>query len=235
MAKVLRVRLPHPLAVLLQGLIGGIRSRLLFYALFMLLGLWTFVEVAANVVTRDEITVYDAWIVKLLNMVADPAATRFFLTVTYLGGEWLWWIFAGTFLLLTVFRRRLEAGLLALSTGGGLLLVLAVKNLLDRERPVLDAPVHLETGFSFPSGHTTVSFCFYGFLTYLLCRQRRSPWLWLVMVLILALVVGAIGLSRVYLGVHYPSDVLAGVSLGLLWTSLCAWIYHWRQGKPAKD
>ena len=71
-------------------------------------------------------------------------------------------------------------------------------------------------GFSFPSGHSFVAISFYGFLIYLVARYCRGRYKYPLM-LLLFLVIPCVGISRVYLGVHYSSDVLAGFSLGGAW------------------
>lgn len=90
------------------------------------------------------------------------------------------------------------------------------KTFISRERPV-DVAYYVVEHFSFPSGHATTAMALYGLLAYFLYRHyyahaRRKLFLWLAAVLILA-----IGFSRIYLGVHYLSDVLAGFLLGALW------------------
>lgn len=89
-----------------------------------------------------------------------------------------------------------------------------IKGLIERERPAGPWLIE-ETGFSFPSGHAMVSIIFYGLIGYLVWVNVRSgrKAAWLVPVLTVALIM-CIGLSRIYLGVHYPSDVLAGFAAG---------------------
>ena len=88
-----------------------------------------------------------------------------------------------------------------------------LKNVFQRTRPEL-APLVPAPGYSFPSGHALMSAAFYGFLAYLLFRHCPSPLLKWSLVSLLTLLVLAIGFSRVYLGVHYLSDVLAGFAAG---------------------
>jgi undecaprenyl-diphosphatase len=112
-------------------------------------------------------------------------------------------------------RRRLTDALALAS-------VLVLANLLDevakfffaRPRPVLPVPLVHESGYSFPSGHAITALCFYGFVAYLVwvrLEWRTVSWL----VPLLELVILAIGFSRIYLGAHYPSDVLGGYLLGI--------------------
>lgn len=108
---------------------------------------------------------------------------------------------------------------LIISTGLNLLL----KNIVQRPRPnefrLID-----ETGYSFPSGHSMVSMAFYGFLIYLIYKFVKSKRLKWALMIVLSILIITIGISRIYLGVHYTSDVLAGftisVSYLIIYTSI---------------
>lgn len=99
---------------------------------------------------------------------------------------------------------------LLISTGLNLLL----KNIVQRPRPnefrLID-----ETGYSFPSGHSMVSMAFYGFLIYLIYKFVKSKRLKWILIIILSALIITIGISRIYLGVHYTSDVLAGFTISV--------------------
>lgn len=84
-----------------------------------------------------------------------------------------------------------------------------VKFIVSRPRPNVLRIVE-ETGYSFPSGHSMVSLSFYGFLVYLICKNTNNRLIKVLTILCAALIVLGIGFSRIYLGVHYASDVLAG-------------------------
>lgn len=100
------------------------------------------------------------------------------------------------------------------------------KNYFHRVRPV-DFSYYPETSFSFPSGHATVAMAFYGVLFYAIIRSRKlyaSKFRWLIAAI---LFIGMLGFSRLYLCVHYVSDIMAGYSLGLLWMLLAISIREW--------
>ena len=101
---------------------------------------------------------------------------------------------------------------------GALVLDLSLKYAFHRARP---APFFgpLPHTYSFPSGHALFSFCFYGVLAGLLADRVRSFKLRILVWTLAALLVAAIGVSRIYLGVHYPSDVIAGYLTATLWVS----------------
>lgn len=114
-----------------------------------------------------------------------------------------------------------ETSMLAVSLAGGWLLNVVLKEAFHRTRPDIQ---HLVSagGYSFPSGHAMIATAFYGMLGYLIwinLRRNNKP-SWYVMVLTFVLVV-AIGTSRVYLGVHFPSDVIAGFAVGGVWLLAC--------------
>ncbi|KRE50079.1 phosphatase PAP2 family protein [Paenibacillus sp. Soil724D2] len=117
-------------------------------------------------------------------------------------------------ILLIKFKHKWETLVLLIGvlTAWGLNQLL--KALFQRERPVGMWLIE-ENGFSFPSGHAMVSSLFYGLIGYLLWTNVRKIWkaAWLIPVVTIVVVV-CIGLSRIYLGVHYPSDVLAGFAAG---------------------
>ena len=107
-----------------------------------------------------------------------------------------------------------------ITVAGGGLLNLWLKSFFERERPNVNRIIEAE-GFSFPSGHSMGSMTYYGFLIYLVLRSKRKPYSKFGLGILLCLVILLIGISRIYLGVHYPSDVMAGYMAGSVWLVLC--------------
>jgi len=95
-----------------------------------------------------------------------------------------------------------------------------VKIIVRRDRPELINLVH-ETSFSFPSGHTMVSVTLYGFIIYLISKSKLSNKLKTLFIVLLTLLITLIVISRIYLGVHYFSDCMAGIALALAYLLLC--------------
>ena len=91
----------------------------------------------------------------------------------------------------------------------------ALKHIICRTRPVEIALIE-ENGYSFPSGHSMVSFAFYGLVIYLVYKSKLNKKLKILLITFLALLILNIGLSRIYLGVHYATDVIAGFALGYI-------------------
>lgn len=94
-----------------------------------------------------------------------------------------------------------------------------LKNILQRPRPIEHRIID-ESGYSFPSGHSMVSMAFYGFLIYLIFQNVKNKYLKWCLIIILALLIVSIGISRIYLGVHYTSDVIAGFLVALAYLSI---------------
>lgn len=164
---------------------------------------------------------------------------KFAIDLTSLGGHTvltLLVIIVGAYLLLA--GRRATAALLAGSAVGAALVSHGFKLLVDRARPdVVEHLVEVSTP-SFPSGHALLSACVYLTLGALLARQFPQPALRRFFIGVAAGITMLVGLSRVYLGVHWPSDVLAGWIVGALWAWGC-WVLAssmrsgGRRGRPA--
>lgn len=158
----------------------------------------------------------DLWFENLLFSVRTPFFLDVFTGITFFGNELTIAVIAGIVVLaLLYFKYRAYAlGLMITLIGAGAT-GYALKVLVARPRPSGLIPSVIETSFSFPSGHATAAMALYGFLTYFLCTLfpgKKSLILSAALLLI-----GSVGFSRLYLGVHFPSDVLAGYILGGLW------------------
>jgi undecaprenyl-diphosphatase len=167
---------------------------------------------------RQETAGFDAAVRNAVHAWAAPSFTFIMLGVTQLG--------SGPFLLgvgtLAVWRlaaagRKHAALLLAVAALGGEALDQILKLCFQRPRPEAFFGLAVPPTFSFPSGHALTATCFYGVLAALLAARTRllagKATLWALAAALVAL----IGLSRVYLGVHYPSDVLAGYAAAVVW------------------
>jgi membrane-associated phospholipid phosphatase len=149
---------------------------------------------------------------------ASPALTAFMQAVTMLGSaQGLTIVVLVAAVILFLRRAWVEAlALIAASAGAGLLDA-GLKLWFHRDRPSVTWALARETTFSFPSGHAMLSLVVYGMILYLILRLSRSRLLDVAASLIALPLILAIGVSRVYLGVHYPSDILAGYLAGAIW------------------
>ncbi len=131
--------------------------------------------------------------------------------------------------------RRISAAMLVISTGGGAVLTTVLKDVFGRARPDLFESGYTASFYSFPSGHATVAVGFYGTLAILVAWRLRGLRRWAVIAGGVLLVL-LIGYSRLYLGVHYPTDVLAGYLAAPLWVGAIALAYFlWRLVRGQKS
>jgi undecaprenyl-diphosphatase len=100
-----------------------------------------------------------------------------------------------------------------------------LKSVINRARPAHEHLVEVNT-LSFPSGHSMSAMAFYGFLIYLSLNSKITILLKVFLVAILAVTIFSIGISRIYLGVHFPSDVAAGFVGGLIWVTFCIVVFN---------
>jgi undecaprenyl-diphosphatase len=110
-----------------------------------------------------------------------------------------------------------------------LVLMLLLKQLFQRKRP-LSPLLKAAKGLSFPSGHAIMAVTFYGLLIYILQHAIESSWLRSLVSILLIVLILLIGFSRIYLRVHYASDVLGGFIIGLLWLIISLAIIKWLEG-----
>jgi len=187
--------------------------RLLLAFAGVLLPLWAFGELADEV-REAEAFPFDAPLLQFARGVASESLDRFFVPVARLGYEWGVVPFDVALVLALAAMRRLREGLFAgIALGGSALLNVGAKQLFARHRPSLWESIAPETTFSFPGGHAMGSMTLAMVLALLAWHTRLRWWI----VLPMAGFVLAVGMSRVYLGVHYPSDIVAG------WAAACAW------------
>jgi undecaprenyl-diphosphatase len=144
----------------------------------------------------------------------------------YFGRQWVVALCVAALLLR--FRRKIEAACLLISLGSIWLLTNAIKIIVGRPRPSPDL-VHVyyyPATCSFPSGHVTSYMALYGFLFYLVYTLMRPSPLRSALLIILGALIGLVGLSRVYLGAHWASDVFGGYYLGFIWLALTIYFYR---------
>ena len=189
--------------------------RLLLVFVGVLLPLLGFGELAEDL-REGEVFFFDEPLLQFAHALAADGWNRFFVQMSALG--YLYGVVPADVVIVVVlgFRQKLREGLFAgFAIIGSALLNLGAKQLFARERPSLWESISPESSFSFPSGHAMGSMTLACVLVLLAWHTR---WRWLV-VAASAVFVVVVGLSRVYLGVHYPSDILAGWAAALTWTA----------------
>ena len=225
----------HPLV---QKCLGGFldpgrpeTKALLIMGGLLIASAWLFLGIVEDVVTGDPLVRADRGFYQLMQGLRTPWGDRLMVFVTEMGDGIVVALVGAAMLAWFVWRRdRRAAAYWAAALGGGQIATTALKLVLQRLRPtIVDYSVF--SSYAFPSGHATMSMVAYGFLAVLVARSFSQLRRWLAYA-VAALLVGAIALSRLYLGVHWLSDVLGGLSLGLAWVSLLA-IAYYRHPAPA--
>lgn len=180
-----------------------------------------FSNLAQEVVPGDELARFDQTLAISLHQNTLPTAVSVFVVITTLGDLLLLAVIGVVVGLILIIQRRwlLLASWIVTLAGGGLLNS-GLKAAFQRVRPELANPFITATGWSFPSGHAMGSLIAYGMLTYLLVLVVRRPWKKVVITGMVALVL-LIGFSRMYLGVHFFSDIVAGYTAGAAWLAIC--------------
>ena len=202
-----------------DGLLG---LHLTLGILFLSAATWLFADLAEDVTNGDPLTVTDARFSNWLHAHATPSLTRLTLLITHLHstlGVTLMTLAISIFL----WRRRLRHWVFTLLVivYGGMLLNFWLKAVFQRARPHFEDPVLVVSNYSFPSGHAMAATVFYGTLCAIVITQMRD-WKWRVLSIIVAVLLTAlVGFTRIYLGVHYLSDVLGAMAEGAAWLALC--------------
>ena len=182
-------------------------------------GLWGFAEIADEVLEK-ETDALDKGILLAIERFHTPWMDRVAMGVTFFGEPAFLTVLALVTGLLFLWRRRWGWFTnLAIATIGAVGFNFWLKTVFSRARPELWERI-IDVGYySFPSGHAMISLVVYGWLGYWLASRFR-PWRALILSLTV-IAIALIGLSRLYLGVHWPTDVIAGFSAGLAWLVTC--------------
>ncbi|MEP6616215.1 MAG: phosphatase PAP2 family protein [Ginsengibacter sp.] len=204
----------------------GITLRFLItVALFTAL-LWLFYFLADEIVLERNNT-FDAYIFQELSDITSASITRLMLFFTFLGSNVF--LLPSYIILILYFlfvrkntRLSLDTAMVGLTSTG---LLFLMKDIFHRQRP-LDPLIKNVSGYSFPSGHSFSAFTFFGLIIYFIWQTKiRLVWKWLLAIFFLLLAV-CVATSRVYLHVHYASDVLGGICLSAMWLIISLLLLH---------
>ncbi len=203
------------------GIFGPLSFKLILGLALGLASLFFFAKLSEDLLF-NELLLFDRITIGIIRFFSSDSLTSMMKAISRLGSP-LVLIIVGVVIMLylgLIRKRFWDTLLVPLALGGGIILNEALKLLFHRSRPGLDRLVEAG-GFSFPSGHSMMSFIFYGLLIYLVWTNFSSLTLRMIMTTGLAILILAVGISRIYLGVHYPSDVLAGFAAGSFWLVAC--------------
>jgi len=179
---------------------------------------WIFFAIADEVPEKGAMVRVDLAVAGWLQTHGTEFGESIFVGVSYLGAQALSALLIATAIAFIVRRDWRHLAVLAVTSGGGALLNTALKLSFHRTRPGFASEFH-ETSWSFPSGHAMDSLIGYGLLAYWLAR--RFPNRRVAVFVVGALIIGSVGYARLYLGVHYLSDVVAGYMAGFIWLTVC--------------
>ena len=169
----------------------------------------------------------DLRIINLISHFRTPELNQFMLFITYLAqGEIITIAVIFSLIILFLLRKWSYLRSLLVFVIGGELFVWIIKNIVDRPRPPLTEALVTETSYSFPSGHSFIAIAFYGLITFFLFDSLKKKSLKIISLILGIILVILIGVSRIYLGAHWPSDVLASYASGL------AWLIHYYHHHP---
>lgn len=187
-----------------------------------------FAGIAEDVITADVTTLFD---IRLANLLADlrtPAGIRFFTAVTVWGNtQMVLAAVAAGMAMLLIWRRYWEALAFFVTVFGAEATTLLAKMMVARPRPLV--ALYPEHTFAFPSGHATVAVALYGFIAVIAMRCVSAARAKIAIAAAGVLFVAMLGFSRLYLGVHFASDVWGGFLVGGIWLVIGVTFAVWRQ------
>ncbi|TLF43965.1 phosphatase PAP2 family protein [Maribacter aurantiacus] len=188
-------------------------------------GINLFIELTDTLKT-DTLARYDTAVTDYIISFRNPSLTTFFKFVTDIGDVTGYLIVLILFVLLS--WRIIKSWKYVLQSVVVLVLAtlsnMALKRFVDRARPGIEHLVTVKT-LSYPSGHAMGAMAFFGFLIYLISKLRINRIFKYSLMVLVALLILSIGISRIYLGVHYPSDVAGGFIAGFIWVVFCILIF----------
>jgi undecaprenyl-diphosphatase len=190
--------------------------------LILVIAVAGFLVIAEAVLARSAVVTFDDVFARTLHAESSPQWRAVFAVITFLGTGWVLTLATGVIAVVLIRRgRRVEAFAWMAAQAGSGILNWALKNIYERTRPEYADPFLSSSSFAFPSGHAMGTFVFCGLGCYLLLRGGRS---WTASGVVIALALSwciVMAFSRLYLGVHFVSDVLAGLVAGSAWLVVC--------------
>lgn len=181
--------------------------------IIVILLLLTFTLIA-YLIKADLINGFDSFIYKYLSIGISANVTQIYKIVTFLSSAIM--VIIITILIFIIFKNKIYGKLVSLNLINVVVINQVLKIVFSRERPNILMLVD-EKGYSFPSGHAMTSTAFYGFLIYLIWQTNLKKDKKYLFTIILLSIILTVCISRIYLGVHYASDVVAGICLSLVY------------------
>ncbi|MBP1966657.1 phosphatase PAP2 family protein [Paenibacillus aceris] len=188
--------------------------------------------VLALLISDKKLDQFDSGIISFVQGLESPALTSIMKFFTFIGGGFPVVVVTIIliFFLYKVLHHRRELILFIWVVIGSVILNESLKLIFHRARPMIHRIVDAN-GFSFPSGHSMAAFSLYGVVAFLVWRHIATSLGRGLLILVSIVMIVAIGVSRIYLGVHYPSDVLGGFLASGSWLAVSIWFYQRYQEK----
>ncbi|MFE0503346.1 phosphatase PAP2 family protein [Peribacillus butanolivorans] len=184
-------------------------------------------SIMAFTISAYEFLNFDRTVISFVQGLESPFLTTIMKGFTFIGSSFsiIILFLLVLFYLYKVLKHRLELVLFSAVMVGSPLLNLILKLFFQRARPDLHRLIEIG-GYSFPSGHAMNAFTLYGILTFLLWRHISTMWGRTLLILFSVMMILTIGISRIYLGVHYPSDIIGGYLASGCWLAISIWVFQ---------
>lgn len=183
--------------------------------IFSVSSLFFFIKLRSEVFEKEFLS-FDTGIINFIYNFRTPLLNKIMIGVSYLGSQF---IIAAAIILVVIFflkNHKKDAALFIFIISMAFIINNILKEIIQRPRPQI-YPLISASGYSFPSGHAMDSFVFYATFSYLVFHFTQNKKLGFISTFVSITIILLIGISRVYLGVHYPTDVLAGYLGGFFW------------------
>ncbi|MCL4385203.1 MAG: phosphatase PAP2 family protein [Cyanobacteria bacterium] len=223
MLKTLALKYPKFICFVKNRFDSEVRSGLFLTTGFIIISFFTYVflSLIKDLIGQTTLSQLDFNLLNKIQTIRTPFLNKFMLYITHFGD---WQIILGVFVIavftLLLLKKWKYILALSISTIGGEIFVYTMKNIIKRHGPPMRYTIFMEHDFSFPSGHGFIAVAFYGLLFYFIFRYLISKYLKVLIIIIGFALIVLIGFSRIYLGLHWPSDVLASFESGIILITL---------------
>ena len=191
----------------------------ILFAITAILAIVVTINVKNGRILELDLNIYKFFSENIINDILTPIVK----VITHIGGAKI--VFVLTVLAIILIKGLKNKLFLLTGVVGTAGLNVVLKHIIQRERPNINRLIP-EKGYSFPSGHSMMSMAFYGMLIFLIFKHVKNTALKWTLIVILTILLSTIGITRIYLGVHYPSDVIGGFLVSLTYLFILTEIYN---------